>query len=72
MHIIIGAILMLFFIANLIWLIYSIIKEYKINSASLIRTVLTLTFDIVFNIMSLYVTFVIACLLFGIILLFYY
>lgn len=66
-----GSLLMVIFVANLIWIIYIIIKEYKKDSASLFRSIFFVIFNIVFDNYSLYAIFVVSSFLFGVILLFY-
>ncbi|AMX00212.1 hypothetical protein ATY39_12815 [Rummeliibacillus stabekisii] len=66
-----GSLLMVIFVANLIWIIYIIIKEYKKDSTSLFRSIFFVIFNIVFDNYSLYAVFVVSSFLFGVILLFY-
>lgn len=71
-HILICILLELIVAVSLIWLINLLIKDYKESKSSLPKTILSIILEVTLGVPGFYVTFVIACFLFGIILLFYY
>ncbi|MFG3610949.1 hypothetical protein [Rummeliibacillus stabekisii] len=72
MHILIGILLELIVAVSLIWLINLLIKDYKESKSSLPKTIISIILEVTLGVPGFYVIFVIACFLFGIILLFYY
>ena len=63
--------LIAFFTVNLIVMLVVIYKDYQKNKKSIFRSIIAITFNTVFANFGLYVTIVLAALIFGILFVFY-